>query len=192
MGCLLLLTPPPPERTHTGHIYIRVGDSTAPGWMCQVKPNHYVGFSTIWLEKYLSAPVVAAASDPSSPSVVVWRTTYILLYSVGHCKQVRVVVLVDYCRTLFCTFACSTVHTPPNFFLPWPMHKWHICVRVFKALSFHPLNELLCGFHPFLCRKNICDVYLKLTILLLYVRSSHHIRPSVKVDYQMTSQLLLL
>ncbi len=89
-----------------------------------------------------------------------------------------VVVLVEYCPYTFvhfCMFKQFTHHQ--NVFLPM-VHAWMTDTsvrRVFlKLLSFHPLNELFVGFIHFHVEKTICDVYLKLTIiLLLYVRSSH-------------------
>ncbi len=98
-------------------------------------------------------------------------------------KWVSVVVLVDYyCPYTFvhfCMFKQST-HHQNVFFAHGSMHEWqthtYICEEGFlkKLLSFHPLNELFVGFIHFHVEKTICDVYLKLTIiLLLYVRSSH-------------------
>jgi hypothetical protein len=195
--------PPPPstwEDTYTGHI-IHSSCGFHRSRLDVQSENQTImlaSLTTIWLEKYLSAPSIRPLLALPSVVVVVWRTTYmnlcILLYSVGHCKQVSVVVLVDYCRTLCCTFACSTVHThththtPPIFIFLCHgpcMNDRHICEGFVSFCHFiHWMN--FCGFHPFPCRKNPFVIFT-LNWQYFCCMWDHHIRPSVKVDYQMTS-----
>ncbi len=158
MACCFWPPTRPPERTHTGHhIHSSCGFH---------RSRLDVPSETKPIIMLLLASLQSGQKNTQTPLpsvvvvVVVWRTTtYILLCSVGHLQTSECCGPCGFIAIhFFCTFACSTVHTPTQFFFvvatvhAWMTHLWG--GRVFKAFVISSTEWTFCGFHPFPCRKN--------------------------------------